>query len=62
MHSCVRLFGILWIAACPAPLSMEFSGKSTGVGCQSLLQGIFLTLGSNPVLLRCRQILYQLSH
>ena len=37
-------------------------GKSTGVGCQSLLQGIFLTQGSNPGLLHCRWILYHLSH
>ena len=28
----------------------------------SLLQGIFLTQGSNPGLLHCRQILYYLSH
>ena len=38
----------------------NFPGKSTGVGCHSLLQGIFLTQGSNPGLLHCRQILYQL--
>ena len=31
-------------------------GKSTGVGCHSLLQGIFPTQGSNPALLHCRQI------
>ena len=37
-------------------------GKSTGVGCHCLLQGIFLTQGSNPSLLQCRQILYHLSH
>ena len=36
--------------------------KNTGVGCQALLQGIFLTQGSNPHLLHCRQILYHLSH
>ena len=36
--------------------------KNTGAGCHSLLQGIFLTLGSNPGLLHCRQILYHLSH
>ena len=28
-------------------------GKNTGVGCHSLLQGIFLTQGSNPGLLHC---------
>ena len=38
------------------------SGKNTGVVSHSLLQGIFLTQGSNPVLLHCRQILYLLSH
>ena len=37
-------------------------GKNTGVGCHALLQGIFLTQGSNPGLLHCRQILYHLSH
>ena len=37
-------------------------GKTTGVGCHTLLQGIFLTQGTNPVLPNCRQILYQLSH
>ena len=37
-------------------------GKNTGVGCHSLLQGIFPTRGLNPHLLRCRQILYHLSH
>ena len=37
-------------------------GQNTGVGSLSLLQGIFPILGSNPGLLHCRQILYQLSH
>ena len=37
-------------------------GKNTGVGSQSLLQGIFQTQGSNPGLLHCRQLLYHLSH
>ena len=37
-------------------------GKTTGVGSLSLLQGIFPTQGSNPGLLHCRQILFQLSH
>ena len=39
-----------------------FSGKNTGVGCHFLLQGIFLTQGSNLGLLHCRQTLYHLSH
>ena len=37
-------------------------GQNTGVGSLSLLQGIFLTQGSNPSLQHCRQILYYLSH
>ena len=37
-------------------------GKNTGMGCHSLLQGIFPTQGLNPGLLHCRQILYSLSH
>ena len=37
-------------------------GRKTGVGCHSLLQGIFLTQGLNLCLLHCRQILYHLSH
>ena len=36
-------------------------GQNTGVGSLSLLQGIFPTQGSNPGLLHCRRILYQLS-
>ena len=41
---------------------MDSPGKNTGVGCHSLLQGIFPTQGSNPDLLHCRQTLYHLSH
>ena len=37
-------------------------GQNTEVGILSLLQGIFPTQGSNPGLLHCRWILYQLSH
>ena len=40
----------------------DSAGKNTGVGSLSLLQGIFPTQGSDPGLLHCRQILYQLSH
>ena len=41
---------------------MDFPGKNTRVGSYSLLQGFFLTQGSNLGLLHCRQILYHLSH
>ena len=36
------------------------SGKNTGVNCYALIQGIFLTQGSNPCLLCWSQILYHL--
>ena len=35
-------------------LSMEVSSKNTGVGCHSLLQGIFLAQGLNLSFLYCR--------
>ena len=41
---------------------LNFPSKNTGVGSHSLLQGIFLTQGSNPGLLHCRQIIYLPSH
>ena len=42
--------------------SWDSPGKSTGVGCHALLQGIFPTQRSNPDLPHCRQILYRMSH
>ena len=59
----VQLFATPWTVACTRLLQpWDFLGKSTGVGCHFLLQGIFLTQGSNPGLLHCRQMLYRLSH
>ena len=61
----VQLFATLRTIAHQTPLSMGVSTKSTGVGCHALLQGIFLTQGSNLrllCLLNCRQILYALRH
>ena len=40
----------------------DFPGKDIGMGCHFLLQGIFLTQGSNPGLLHYRQILYHLNY
>ena len=37
-------------------------GKSTGVGCHFLLQGIFLTQGSNLGLLHCRRCYINISN
>ena len=61
-HSHVQLFVThgLWPARLPCP--WDSPGKNTGVGCHFHLEGIFLTQGSNPGLLHCRQILYHLSY
>ena len=48
--------------ACQLLCLWDSPGKNAGVGCHFLLQGIFLTQGSNLGLLHCRQILYQLSY
>ena len=50
MFSCVQLFLTPWTVAHQAPLSRDFPGKNTGVGCHTLLQGIFTTQGFNPCL------------
>ena len=58
-----RLFATPWIVACTKlPHPWDFQGKSTGVSCYFLLQGIFPAQGSNPGLSHCRQTLYHLSH
>ena len=51
----VQLCATPWTAAHQAPVFRR-------EGCHSLLQGIFLTQGSNLGLLHCRWILYHLSH
>ena len=56
----VRLFAIPWTVAYQALRPWDFPGKSTGMGCLFLLQGIFPTQGSNPSLQHCRQTLYHL--
>ena len=55
----VRLFATPWTVACTRLLRpWDFLGKSTGVGCHFLLQGIFPTQGLNPGLPHYRQTLY----
>ena len=54
----VGLFATLWTVAHQA--QWDFPGRNTGMGCHSLLQGIFLIQGSKlylPQLLYCRWIL-----
>ena len=60
-QSCLTLWGPMDCSPrllCPC----DFPGKNIGVGCHSLLQGIFLTQEMNLGLPRCRQILYHLGH
>ena len=47
--SCVWLFATPWTVQAFCPWNSP--GKTTGVGCHSLLQGIFPTQGLNPRLL-----------
>ena len=58
----VRLFVTPWTVHAKFICPWDFPGKNTGVGCHSLLQGIFSTQGSSPGLLHCRQMLYHLSY
>ena len=57
-RSVVSDFVASWTVTCLALLSMGFSSKNTGVGCYFLLQGIFLTQGSNPHLLHMYMFMY----
>ena len=58
----VQLFVTPWTVASRLLCPCNFPDENTGVGCHSLLQGIFLTQKLNPGPLHCRQILYHLSH
>ena len=51
-----------WTVAARLLCPWDSPGKNTGVGSLNPLQGIFSTQGSNPGLLHCRRILYQLSY
>ena len=59
-YMCMYIFikvKVLVAQSCPTlcdPMDFRLPGKNTGVGCHSLLQGIFLTQGSNLGLLHCR--------
>ena len=57
----VRLFAAAWTVAARLLCLWNLPGKNTGVGCCSLLQGIFPNQGLNQGLVHSRQILYHLS-
>ena len=66
MHACIMcVLSHVWLGPHGLQpsrlLQWTFPGKNTGAGCHFLLQGIFLTQGSNPhhlCLLHWQQILY----
>ena len=62
----VWFFVTSWIVAHHGTVTLlcpwHFSGKNIGVCCHFLLQGIFLTRGSNPGLLHLVQAPYFFSH
>ena len=61
VFSCVWLCATLWTITRWLLCPWDSPGKNTGMGCHFLLQGMFLTQGSNSPLLHllpCRQILY----
>ena len=57
-QSCLTLCHPPGLYLCP----WDSPGKNTGVGCCSLLQGIFPAQGSNPGLLHCKQSFYCPNH
>ena len=59
---CLCMLSVSTSLECKEPIFGIFPGQNSGVGSLSLLQGIFPTQGSDPGLLHCRQILYQLRH
>ena len=50
-YSHASFFATLLTIARQVPLPWDSPGRSTGVGCHALLQGIFPIQGSNPSLL-----------
>ena len=61
-QSCLTLWDPMDYSPPRSSVHGILQSKNTGMGCQSLLQGIFLTQALNPGLPHCRQILYRLSH
>ena len=67
MHACIQAKSLQFCLTLCDPMDHSQPGssvqrKNTREGYRALLQGIFPTQGSNPGLLHCWQILYQLSH
>ena len=61
-QSCPTLWDTMDRSPSGTSVHGDSPGKNTGVGCHALVQGFFPTQESNPGLLHCRRILYQLSY
>ena len=61
-QSCLTLWDPMDYSPPGSSVHGILQSKNSEMGCQSLLQGIFLTQALNPGLPHCRQILYRLSH
>ena len=61
-QSCTTLCNPMDYSSPGSSVHEDSPGKNTGVGCHSLLQGIFQTQGLNLSLPHSRQILYHLNH
>ena len=54
-HSCPTLCDPTDCSPPGSSVHGDFPGKNTAVGCHALLQGVFLTQGSNPYLLHLQR-------
>ena len=61
-QSCLTLYDPMHCSLPGSSVHGDSPDKNTGVGCHSLLQGIFLTQGLRPGFPHCRRILDHLSH
>ena len=60
--SCVGLLQFCGLQPVRLLCPWDSPGKNIGVGSHFLLQGIFSTQESNPGLLHCRQVIYQVNY
>ena len=61
-QSCLTLYDSMDYSPSGSSVHGDSPGKNSGVGCHTLLQGIFPTQGLNPDILHFRQSLHCLSH
>ena len=61
-QSCLTLCNPMDCSPPGSSIQGDSPDKSTGVGCHTLLQGIFPTQALNPSLPHCRCILYHVRH